>query len=77
MVQLVLLPASVHGFIIVTEYGNNRVSIFDKYSVYMHSFGSKGSGQCHFSHPQGIAISPTGDIYICDGGNKRIQVFST
>ena len=65
------------AYMVTTEYGNNRISIFDKYGVFMHSFGSKGSGQCHFNEPQGIAISPTGDIYICDSYNKRIQVFST
>ena len=67
----------MYSFILVTENDNKRVSIFDKDGVFVHCFGSKGSGHGQFSSPRGIAISPTGDIYISDRGNKRIQIFST
>ena len=57
----------MYGFILVTESGiNHRVSIFDKDGVFVHCFGSYGSGHGQFSYPRGIAISPTGDIYISD-----------
>ena len=62
------------GFILVSECGNNRVSIFDKNGSFIHCFGSSDFGQ--FSQPRQIAISPTGDIYICDKMNKRILIFS-
>ena len=61
----------------MTEHGNNRVSIFDKDGVFIHSFGSYGSGHGQFSWPTGIAINPTGHIYIGGRDNKRIQIFST
>ena len=67
----------MYGFIFVTEHSENRVSIFNKDGVLIHSFGSRGSGHGQFSGPRGIAISPTGDIYVCDTNNKRIQIFST
>ena len=65
------------GFILVVEYGNSCVSIFDKDGNFMHSFGTYGTGYGQFSCPHQIAISPTGDIYICDTSNKRIQIFFT
>ena len=65
------------GSVLVTEDGNNRVSIFDKDGAFVHSFGSKGTGHGQFLGPRGIAISFTGEIYISDNSNKRIQVFST
>ena len=71
------IATDMYGFILVTEDDNNRVSIFDKDGVFVHCFGSKGSGHSQFSSPRGIAISPTGDIYISDRENKRIQIFST
>ena len=71
------IATDMYGFILVTEYGNNRVSIFDKEGVFVHSFGSKGSSHGQFSSPYAIAISPTGDIYVSDYGNIRIQIFST
>ena len=70
------IGTDVYGFIFVSEHTKNRVSIFNKEGVFIHSFGSKGSGHGQFSGPQGIAISPAGDIYVCDTGNKRIQIFS-
>ena len=60
----------------MTECGKNCVSIFHKDGVFVHCFGSKGFGHGQFSFPRGIAISPTGDIYISDNDNKRIQIFS-
>ena len=71
------ITIDIHGFILVAEQHNNRVSIFDKDGLFIHSFGSKGTNLGKFSWPIGIAISLTGDIYICDKNNKRIQKFST
>ena len=64
-----------YGIILVTDNTNNSVLIFDQEGVFIHSFGSSGSGHGQFSYPRQIAISPTGDIYICDTCNKRIQIF--
>ena len=64
------------GFILVTDYGNHRVSIFDKDGVFINCFGSHGSGTGQFSSAHGIACSPNGNVYITDYGNERIQIFS-
>ena len=64
------IATDMYGFILVTEGGNNRVSIFDKDGVFIHSCGSQ------FSLPLGIAVDPTGDIYVGDH-YKKIQIFST
>ena len=53
----------------VTEQNTNRVSIFDKDGIFIHCFGSKGTDNGQFSWPTGIAISPFGNIYICDKSN--------
>ena len=60
------------GLILVAEHGSHRVSIFDKDSVFVHSFGT--SSQL-FSELHAMAISPSGSLFICDKGNKRIQIF--
>ena len=71
------ITTDVHGFILVTDTSNDSVLIFDQDGVFIHSFGSRGSGHGQFSSLHQIAISPTGDIYICDTYNKRIQIYST
>ena len=70
------VATDIYGFILVTMYNMNSVSIFYEDGAFIHSFGSSGSGQGQFSYPCGIAISPTGDVYLCDAVNKRIQIFS-
>ena len=60
------------GFILVADYNNKFVSIFDKDGTFVHCFGHG-----YFSLPCGIAISPAGDIYVSDRGKRRIQMFST
>ena len=70
------IATDMYGFILVTIYNVNSVSIFDEDGVSIHSFGSSGSGHGQFSYLRGIAISPTGDVYICDANNKRIHIFS-
>ena len=73
------IATDMYGFILVTENDDHRVSIFDKDGVFVHCFGSNGSGHGQFKNPRGIVTFTftTGDIYISDSGNKRIQIFST
>jgi len=69
------LTVDANGFILVTDK-NCRVTIFDKYGNCVHQFGACGSDGGQFYKHSGIALSPKGDIYVCDGGNHRVQIFS-
>jgi sugar lactone lactonase YvrE len=44
--------------------------------IYVSQFGSEGSGDGQFNHPGGIAIGPSGDLFVLDQGNDRVEVFS-
>ena len=45
--------------------------------VCVKSVGSSGSGHLQFCFPEGIAVHPTtGQIFVADSSNKRIQVFT-
>jgi len=72
VIQMVLL-LTFHGYIFVTD---KHIKLD---GVFIDSFGSKGSSCGQFLGPYGIAIGPTGDIYIymTTEDNKRIQIFST
>ena len=69
------LTTDMHGFVLVTEDINHHVTVFDKDGVHVCSFGSCGSALGQFSYPRGIAVSPNGNIYVVDYGNKRVQIF--
>ena len=40
-------------------------------------WGIKGAGDGEFKSPMAIAIDDSGNVYVCDTGNKRIQVFNS
>ena len=44
--------------------------------IFNLKWGAKGKSNGEFDNPSGIAMSPSGEIYVCDAGNGRIQVFS-
>jgi DNA-binding beta-propeller fold protein YncE len=45
--------------------------------VFQLRWGTTGSGNGQFIHPFGVGVSADGsNIYVCDGGNARVQVFS-
>jgi DNA-binding beta-propeller fold protein YncE len=40
-------------------------------------WGIKGTGNGEFKSPNALAIDDAGNVYVCDTGNKRIQVFNS
>ncbi len=46
--------------------------------VFKESFGSPGSGEGQLSRPGDLAVNETtGDVYVADRGNGRVEVFSS
>ena len=68
---------SIDGHILAVDYHRLQKLTFD--GVCIKSVGSSkdGCGQLQFRYPEGIAVQPiTGQIFVADGGNNRIQVFN-
>ncbi len=64
------------GNIFVSDgYGNSRVVKYDKNGRYIASVGSKGSDPGKLNLPHSIAADATGNVYVGDRSNRRIQVF--
>jgi DNA-binding beta-propeller fold protein YncE len=45
--------------------------------VYQTEFGSTGAANGQFSAPVGIALDASGNIYVVDTGNNRVQKFDS
>jgi hypothetical protein len=46
--------------------------------VFSHSFGSAGAGNGQLSEPEALAVNEaTGDVYVVDKGNNRVERFSS
>ena len=67
--------ASSMGLILVSDFGNHRIQVFDSNGHFISTFGSNGSGSGQFKSPFGLAINSKGHIIVSDQENHRIQIF--
>jgi YD repeat-containing protein len=69
------------GHLWVTDGGNNRVQEFSAAGTYMTKFGGEfgapSSENGKFSSPAGIAHDASGNIFVVDSGNSRVEKFSS
>jgi DNA-binding beta-propeller fold protein YncE len=57
------------------EGGNTRVVKFAKDGRFLTAWGRRGSGAGELNTPHCIGIDHRGRVWVCDRGNKRLQVF--
>lgn len=68
-----------HGDVYVSESdANHRVQKFDANGVFIAKWGSQGAGDGQFgiNSPTGIAFDSSGNVFVVDGGNARVQKFN-
>jgi DNA-binding beta-propeller fold protein YncE len=66
---------STTGNVYVSDPYNNRVQEFSSTGSYINQFGTAGSANGQFNGPNGMAVDTSGNVYVVDGANARIQVF--
>ena len=73
------------GNIFVADRGNHRIQEFDREGHYLRQFGNtdfrqfdkKGNGVPGLSYPTGIALDPSGNLWVADGPRSRIVKFDS
>ena len=70
------IAVSPSGDFYISEYRTHRIAIFNSNFEYQGTFGSEGTNDGQLKFPQGIALDSSGNIYVADTGNNRIQKFS-
>jgi RHS repeat-associated protein len=67
-------PAS--GDLYVADNANNRMQEFDPSGKFLNEFGTFGTGEGHFWGPDGVAIDTTGNVYVVDEFNARVDIWT-
>jgi len=64
-----------HGRYVVLYGGPGRVVVFNAGGAVIGSFGSTGDAPEQLKAPQGVAVTPGGEIVVADGGHGQIKIF--
>lgn len=71
----VVMAENGNLFVSDGEGGNTRVVKLSKDGKFIKSWGTKGTGPGELNGPRCVTLDSKGRVYVCDRGNKRIQVF--
>ena len=66
--------AAAGDMVAVADTGDNQVVLLDANLANPRKIGKEGKNRGEFSGLVGIAIGPSGSIYVADVGNRRVQV---
>jgi hypothetical protein len=83
-----LTSANCSEYMYVSDHTNNRVQVFNTSGTFVMgigagyqgasgSIGSTGTGKGQFNVAAGIAIDSSGNIWVSDRGNNRLQKFNS
>ncbi len=65
------------SFYVSDGYGNSRVVKFSAEGKYLFEWGKKGNKESEFNIPHGLDLDASGNVYVADRENNRIQVFNS
>eukprot|EP00058_Branchiostoma_floridae_P002402 XP_002587890.1 hypothetical protein BRAFLDRAFT_87278 [Branchiostoma floridae] len=64
------------GNILVSDWNNNYVYVYDESGKFLFQFGGEGSGEGQLKQPAGICTDSSGHILVTDYWNYRVQIFT-
>jgi DNA-binding beta-propeller fold protein YncE len=62
--------------VFVADFEGNNIQKFDSDGNFITKWGSEGTGEGQFNIPEGIDIDSSGNVYVADTHNSRIQKFA-
>lgn len=70
-----LMAINAADELLVADCSKSEIQKFAADGTFLGSLGSSGSGDGQFSCPGAVAVGASGDVYVSDGINQRIQRF--
>ena len=77
------IATDLSGNVYVSDTTNNRIQKFDNDGNFITKWGANdgdgtsGAGDSEFNNPRGITTDSSGNVYVADMGNGRIQKFDS
>ena len=65
-----------NGKLYASDYSKQQVVVLNSDLTFSSAFGGGGSAKGKFKYPEGIAFDSIGNVFVADGNNSRIQVFT-
>jgi len=62
------------GELYVSDYGSNRIFVFDREGQFVRAFGEGGQGEGQFFGPCGLCFTADGNLVVADCDNHRVQI---
>jgi DNA-binding beta-propeller fold protein YncE len=60
------IDVDAQGHVFITDYGNDRIQIFDSEGNFLRMWGHSGDEKGQFFHPIGIAVDKARYVYVTD-----------
>ncbi|HKV72866.1 MAG TPA: hypothetical protein VJN62_16565, partial [Gemmatimonadales bacterium] len=74
------VAVSASGIVYVVDSGNSRIQTFTRDGTFIAQWGAHGTGNGQFDFGAfpltGVALDASGNVYVADAGNDRIQKFT-
>jgi hypothetical protein len=64
------------GDVLIVDHCNHRIQVFAANGTYRATLGvtgASGTDSAHFSYPSGVAVDASGQIFVADSNNFRVQ----
>ena len=69
---------TIHSnYVYVCDGNNHCIQVFDMDLTFIKSIGSYGKGEGEFTMPEDIKFDTSGNMYVADFGNYRVQVLDS
>ncbi|XP_066270090.1 tripartite motif-containing protein 3-like [Branchiostoma lanceolatum] len=71
----VYITVDGEGRILVSDYDNGCVYVYNQDGQFLFQFGGFGSGEGQLQDPRGICTDRAGNVIVVDRGNSRLEMF--